>query len=243
MSAVRVELSKLLGLPAVWVGAAVGVLLPAGITVLNGVQPDARVTADFGFYELGAGAIAAIVLGAVAVSSEYRSDGEGDGRQITTSLTCVAGRIRFLAAKAAAVTVAVAVLGTVAATVTVLAAHRVLGGRAVAPVAENLARVPAVAAYWVLTALLAYALTLLTRSGVVTMTVLIVNASLVSVSLLLSRVTALADYLPDRAGAAMFITTGEDLPAVSPLGGALVMAAWALVALVVAFRAFHRRDA
>jgi ABC-2 type transport system permease protein len=243
VTAIRVELAKLLGLPAVWVGVAVGVLLPAGITVLNARHPAARVTSDVGFHELAVGAIAAIVIGVVAISSEYHRDGDDGGRQITTSLTCVASRGRFLTAKAVALIMVVASLATVSGVATVVATHRVLGGRAVTALADDLARIPAVALYWVLTALLAFAFALLTRSGVVPMIVLIVNASAVSVSLLMSFVTPLADYFPDRAGSAMFITTGFDPPDVSPLVGGLVMAAWAFAALALSARAFHRRDA
>lgn len=243
MTAVRAELQKLVGLPAVWVGAAFGVLFPTGITVLNARHPAAHASADAGFYELAASVIAAIIIGVVAISSEYHSDGEDGGRQIATSMTCVASRSRFLAAKAAAVVVVVASLATVAGAATVVAGHHILGDQAVTSLAGDLARVPAVALYWVLTALLAYAVALLTRNGVVPMTVLIVNASVVSVSLLLSMVTSLADYLPDRAGARMFIATSVDAADLSPLAGGLVMAAWTCGMLAVAARAFHRRDA
>jgi hypothetical protein len=243
VTAVRAELSKLVGLPSVWVGIAVGLLFPAGITVLNAGHPAARVSPDAGFYELAAGVVAVIVIGVVAISSEYRRDGEDGGRQITTSMTCVASRTRFLAAKACALIMVVAPLAAASGVLTVVAGHHLHGDRAVTSLTGDLARVPAVVLYWVLTALMAYAFALLTRSGVIPMTVLVVNASAVSVSLLVSFVTPLADYFPDRAGAVMFISTGVDPPEMSPVAGGLVMTAWAFALLAVSARVFHRRDA
>ncbi|GGM87232.1 hypothetical protein ACFFX1_05895 [Dactylosporangium sucinum] len=74
---------------------------------------------------------------------------------------------------------------------------------------------------------------------------LIANSSLVSVSYLLSRVTALARFLPDLAGIRLFARESfaafDD--ALDPLIGGLIMAAWTLGLLAVSAVVFTRRDA
>lgn len=101
------------------------------------------------------------------------------------------------------------------------------------------------AVYAILTALIALAITVLTRSGVVPLIVLVANGSVVSISFLLSKVTPLARYLPDLAGMRM-IADGDRMAvedALAPLPGGLVMAAWTAALLAVAAVVLSRRDA
>jgi hypothetical protein len=242
VTAVGAELRKLLGLPSVRVAVGIGLVAPPLIAGLNASAPNGGPAVDAGFFELAFGAVAAIIIGVVAIGSEYRPTGEDGGRQITTSLTCIAGRLRFLTAKTLAVTVTVALLGAAAAALTT-AVNQVLAGARAAPLAEVAPRLPAVVLYWVSTALLAYAITVLTRSGVLPLTVLVVNTSVVSLTYLLAKATALADYLPDRAGARMFLRTGDFPAQLPPLTAGVVMAVWTLLLLAVAARVFTRRDA
>jgi hypothetical protein len=95
----------------------------------------------------------------------------------------------------------------------------------------------------VLTALLAYGITLLTRSGVLPLSVLILNTSVVSVSFLLSRAVPAAGYLPDLAGAHMFVRRIDSPVDIAPATGGLVMAGWVLAVLSAAVFVFRRRDA
>lgn len=97
--------------------------------------------------------------------------------------------------------------------------------------------------YWVLTALIACAVTVFTRSGIIPLALLIVNSSLVSFSLLLTRVSPLARYLPDVAGAQMVNANYPAQNMLGPLAGGLVMSAWTAGLLVVAAVVFARRDA
>jgi len=224
---VRAELVKLAGLPSVWAAAVLGLVVPPLIAFLNSRAVAAGV--DSGYQELVFGVIGVLVLGAVSVGSEYR------GRQITTSLICVPSRGRFLAAKTGALVLAVAPLATVSAVLTL----GVVGSLS----AEAGPRIVGVVAYWVLTALLAYGITLLTRSGILPLTILILNTSVVSVTYLLTRVTPLAGYLPDLAGAQLFIRGLDSPVGLTPLTGGLVMAAWVLALLATAAAVFHRRDA
>jgi hypothetical protein len=105
------------------------------------------------------------------------------------------------------------------------------------------ARVVAAVLYWTLIGLLAYAITLIARNGIITLTVLVVNSAVVSFSYLLTKVTPLAAYLPDIVGAHLFLR-GIDVPVrITPVTAGLVMTAWVAGLLVVAGYLFHRRDA
>jgi hypothetical protein len=222
---VRTELVKLAGLPSVWVAAVLCLLVPPALVVLAG--QNVQDTGDRGFVELTVGVLGALVLGTVAAGSEFR------GRQIRTSLLCVPSRLRLLTAKIAAVALTVAVAALVSAVLTLVVAGVPVAG----------ARVAGLVVYWVLDALLAFGITLLLRSGVLPLTVMIVNTTAVSFTYLLTKVTPLAAYLPDMAGAHMFIHDMNTPGELSPVTAGLVMAAWVVALLAVAGLVFHRRDA
>lgn len=257
-NALVAELRKAVTLPATWVAVAVTLFGSAGITVLNAVAT--RTALGSGNLESRAftsafetayaaaplGTVGAVVLGVVVVSSEYvtNSTDAGGGRQITTTLTAGPHRTGLLLAKA--LTVVLLVLATAALTIPtgVTVAGLIIGDHA--PVLAwdvVLTRSMGATLYWVLTALIALAVTVLTRSGLVPLVVLITNSSLVSVSLLLTQITPLAHWLPDMAGRRLFggLSTVEGGLSAGP--GALVMAAWALGLLTVAGLVFSRRDA
>lgn len=222
----RAELRKLAGLPSAWVATGLALVMPT-LLVLLGSR--AASNSDTGFLQLTVGVLGPLVLGTVAAGSEYR------GGQIGTSLLCVPSRMRLLAAKTGVLALAVAGTAVLSAVLT-LAVAGVLTGGAVP-------RIAGVVGYWVLTALLAYGLTLLTRSGVLPLTLLIVNSTAVSFSYLLTKVTPLAAYLPDLAGARMVLHDTHVPGDLAPVAGGLVMAAWVAALLGVAGYVFHRRDA
>ncbi|MGW4498227.1 hypothetical protein ACWENR_06365 [Micromonospora sp. NPDC004336] len=254
------EFRKLLGLPATFVAIAVSVLGTLGLAALSATSMRAALdrgdtarftegsTVDVGLDLLPVGAVGAIVLGVVVISSEYRSNpvDAGGGRQISTTLTCTPRRVAVLVAKVIVVTVTTGVLASVTVPAAVLVSHTLLGehGRPLGDLVDSIGwRIFGAVVYLVLTALLACALTVLTRSGIVPLAVLIANTAFVSVSLLLTRVTGWARYLPDVAGTQM---VHPDYPAedmLGPVAGGLVMAAWTVVMLVVAAVVFARRDA
>ncbi|MFE5507134.1 ABC transporter permease [Amycolatopsis japonica] len=238
MRAYRGELRKLTSLPSVWAAVAIGVLLPAALTFLNARAAARRGgNVDLGFQELAFGVVGAIILGVVAVSSEYTTEGEnaGGGRQITTSLTVVPSRWRLLITKLAAMVTVVAALAAVSSAIT-LTIVEALG-------VSDFGRLPGVVLYWVLTALLASGLTLLTRNGILPLTVLILNTSVVTVTYLLTKLTPLAAFFPDLAGFRMFIERVELPVRLSPVTGGLVMTAWVAALLTAGFLAFRGRDA
>jgi hypothetical protein len=247
VSLIRAELRKLLGLPTAWAGLVLGTLPAPAIALLNarytgrsiadGTRTD---TSDLGLVELGVGLIGPMILGVVVLSSEYTSTGEDapGARQLTATLTAVPNRLRLLAAKTAALVLVVTAQAMVTAAATISITQMLYDVPAPA-----LARVAAAILYWVLTALLAYAITMITRNGIVPLTLLIINSSVVSVSYLLTKVTDLAAYLPDIAGAHMFIRSGDFPVEIAPVTAGLVMTAWVVALLAAGAVLFHRRDA
>lgn len=251
------ELRKTAALPATAVAAAVAVLGCAGISALNARyvrdalasgRPDLvgyTTPVEAVFSTVPIGTVGAIVLGVSVISSEYavNSPDAGGGRQILATLTATPRRLHLLAGKALVVALLVAVTAAVAIAVS-LAVARVVTGSSVA-MDGLLARSAGTGLYWLLTALMAMAVTVLARNGIVPLIVLITNCSVVSVSVLLAKLTPLAFWLPDVAGIGLF--AGELFVAperlLDPLTGALVMAAWTAVLLGVAAAALVRRDA
>lgn len=253
------ELRKTATLPAAWVAVAVTLLGSAGITVLNSVAtrgalaagaPDSRAFVsvfETSYAAVPLGTVGAVVIGVVAMSSEYTANSAdaGSGRQITATLAASPRRIALLVAKALTVVVLVALTAAVSIPVSVGVARLIIGGGApdVVTLDEAWVRSLGAALYWALTGLIALAITVLTRSGIVPLIVLVANSSLVSFSLLLTSITPLAHWLPDMAGRRLFggLSTVEGGLAAGP--GALVMTAWALALLAVSGVAFSRRDA
>jgi ABC-type transport system involved in multi-copper enzyme maturation permease subunit len=253
VNALRCELLKLAKLPSVWAATAVGLLFAPVLAFINSSATLGAIRSgtereplniDWGYQGLSMGVVGAIILGVVAVSSEYAAEGEESAgtRQIITSLTAVPSRARFLIAKTGAVALLVACLAVATSATTLTVIAMMLGESSVPLTPDTAGRVAGVTVYWVLTALLACGITLLTRSGIVPLTVLILNASMVSVSYLLTRVTTLANYLPDRAGLAMFVRDFDSTVRVDPLTGGAVMACWVCAVLIAGAMVFRRRD-
>ncbi|WP_052860989.1 MULTISPECIES: hypothetical protein [Streptomyces] len=240
--ALRAEGHKLLTLPSARLAIALGVLLPAGLAALNARSPHWSGGVDAGFTELGmGGAIGAIVLGVVAVSSEYTTGGEESAatRQIAATLTATPARLVALAAKLTAVGLLALAVAAAAGVATFTAVHLVRGE----PVAAVTAgRVLGVQVYLLCTAWLALAVTVLTRNGVVPMAMMIANVSLVSVTYLLSKVTDAAHYFPDVAGPHMFLRDVATGAHFAPVTAGLVMVAWVAAVLAPAAVVFCRRD-
>jgi ABC-type transport system involved in multi-copper enzyme maturation permease subunit len=260
LNIIAAEFKKIATLPASLIAAAISVLGTLGFAALaanslrtaldtgnTGSLIDTT-TIDAGLDLVPLGTIGAIVLGVVIVSSEYTSNSNdaGGGRQILTSLTGTPRRGVLLTAKALVLTVTTGLLAAVTIPATILLSQALLGehGHRLDEIVDEVGwRAVGAVAYWVLTALIAFAITVFTRSGIIPLSILIANSSLVSGTLLLTRVTPLAKYLPDVAGAQMIT---NDYPAenmLDPLAGGLVMAAWTVGLLAVAAAVFARRDA
>lgn len=242
----RAELSKLLGLPTAWIGLALGLIAAPALVLVNtpGMRQaiESGEVTDLGYENLGIGLLGALILGVVAVSSEYTSTGDDapGAHQMTTTLLAMPRRSHLLLAKGAALSFVVAVQGALTASATVLLTQVMLPDHA--PPFEP-ARVAAAVLYWTLLGLLAFAITLIFRNGIITLTVFIVNSSVVSVSYLLTKLTPWAAYLPDIVGAHMFLRTMPGETHIAPLTAGLVMTAWVAALLAAASYLFTRRPA
>ncbi|MEK5032188.1 ABC transporter permease [Paenibacillus sp. FSL R7-0302] len=258
MKAFHAEISKLLSLPGIWLALLIGALAPAVVAAIDSLAQKEDILAgvstrlpEVGYIGLGFGIQGVIILGVLAVSSEFRtesSEGAG-GQQISTSLMVVSSRLQLFLVKAVAVSVISILLCILAVILIVPTTRYILGDYA--PLLEW-TRLAGAVCYWTFTALLAFGLTLLTKQGMIPLTVLMINSSLVSFSVLLAKVTKLAFYLPDRAGLEMFMFTKDGVaPAATgsvfdsyhtPVTGGLIMFAWVAVLLGTAAIVFHRRD-
>jgi ABC-2 type transport system permease protein len=257
---VGAELRKAVTLRASSGAAAVAVLGSLGITVLNSLsvhhaleagQPD-RVAytspAEAVFSAFPIGTVGAAVLGVLVISSEYTANSPdvGGGRQITATLAATPRRLAVLAAKAAAVVLLVFATAAITIPACLAVAHLIVGVPfATNALGDTVARAAGAALYWTLTGLMASAITVLARNGVIPLIVLILNSSVVSVSILLAHLTSLAFYLPDLAGMRLIADDSLGLfpEALDPLTGGLVMAAWVLGLLAFSSAVFTRRDA
>ncbi|MEK5254849.1 ABC transporter permease [Paenibacillus sp. FSL F4-0125] len=240
------ELSKLFSLPGIWLASLIGAFAPAVVAALDSIAQKEDIIAgvstrlpEVGYIGLGFGVQGVIILGVLAVSSEYltESSESGGGQQITTSLTVVSSRLHFLLAKAGAVTV-ISILICIVAIITIVpVTHLILGEYTPA---FEWSRLIGAVCYWTFTALLAFGLTILTKNGIIPLSVLMINSSVVSFSVLLAKVTKLAFYLPDRAGIDMFMSMSDRYH--TPFTGGLVMFAWVVAIFIAAAIVFHRRD-
>lgn len=251
--ALAAEFSKLLSLPTIWIAVVVGILVAPAIAVIRSFQELSDITKGvqtaveypIGFEELGFGVMGVIIVGIIAISSEYFTESEesgSGGRQMTTSLTANPSRIRFLLSKATAVATVSAVLAIIAIILTMIVVRIILAEHAPALGITDISRLIGVICYWVLTALLALGITILTRHAALPLAVLMLNSSVVTVTYLLTRITPLANYLPDMAGIRMFHEIEDAGSTLTPLGGGAVMAAWVAALLLIGTITFCRRD-
>lgn len=104
MRAFNAELSKLFSLPGIWLAFLIGAFAPAVIAALDSIAQKEEIIAgvstrltEVGYIGLALGVQGVIIIGVLAVSSEYltESSESGGGQQITTSLTVVTSRFLF----------------------------------------------------------------------------------------------------------------------------------------------------
>lgn len=134
--------------------------------------------------------------------------------------------------------------GKVVAHLTTAAVTAVLAVAALAGAGERRASFGSLlgaAAYLLLISMLAHAVALLTRDA---LSALVIMLGLVYVvSPLLSRVTTVAGYLPDRAGRQMYQTAPSYEATLTAAQGGVLMALWVALTLALATVTFIRRDA
>ncbi|MER6190371.1 ABC transporter permease [Streptomyces cyaneofuscatus] len=187
------------------------------------------------FYAMNFGQIAAIAFGAVAVSSEFL------GGALRISLAAVPRRSLFYAAKMTAIGGSALVVGLLTTFTAFLVGQLFLGEHAIGlghPGALRAAVGGGI--YLALMALFAAGLTALLRSAVAVLSLLIPFLLIVPF-VFVDIATAVARYLPDRAGQLVLHQNPEG--SLGPWSGLAVTAAWAAAALLAGWWAVRRRDA
>lgn len=255
----RAEARKAAGLPGVWLGALLTMVLPALIEYytdhdlaagLEAGDPQALARlGDVGVVGLYVGTVGIVVLAVSVVVGEYTSDPRTSGasRQVVTTMLVQPRRGAAVAAKLLVVLVAAMVLMVPAWAGTFTLCRYLLGSRApFAPVPWWL--LAGMLTWWGFSAVASMALAVATRSALVAMTLLIAMSTIVSPGLIVLRWSDSARFLPDTAAIRLIAsptTLNYDrlVELLSIPTAAAVCAAWAGVCAAICCWVWVRRDA
>ena len=254
----KAEALKTAGLPGVWVGAALALVLPALVEYYVDHDLPARLAAGdpralagldgVGVIGLYMGTTGIVVLAASVVVSEYASDPRTNGasRQVATTMLVQPRRGAAVIAKLIVVLVSALVLLALAAAVTLGLCRHLLGSWApLDPVPWPL--LTGILAWWGFSAMASMALAAATRSALVSMTALIAMSTMISPGVLLIKSTDAARFLPDAAAVRLIAnptTLNYDrlVDLLSVPMAAAVCAAWAGGCAVTCCWVWMRRD-
>ena len=254
---VTAEVRKTVGLPGVWLGAALAIVLPLLIEYYTDHDLAARLAAgdpdapaqlgDVGVIGLYVGTTGIVVLAVSVVVSEYASGASSAPRQVATTMLVQPRRGAAVAAKLLVVLGAATVLLATAWAVTYSLCRHLLGS------SVPFESVPwwmltGILTWWVFSAMASMALAMVTRSALVSMTVLITMSTMLSPGVLLIRSTDAARFLPDTAAVRLIAsptTLNYDrlVELLSIPMAAAVCAAWAGGCAAVCCWVWMRRDA
>lgn len=239
----RAEVTKTLTLRSIQATLLSAIALPPAIALVSGIafNPSSPTGASFpieshGFETAGFDQPLIILVAALIVGTEYL-----DG-QLRSTLIATPQRGRVLAAKLIVIAVFAALIGGISTAAAVLVKHAALGEHGLSPtqftpaMAWNLL---GVTINYTLIAIIAAALTLLARTIIVTLIVLVPLVLGLTISLL--GVFPPLKYLPDLAGIQL-LTAYPNIGLLEPQTGGLVMAGWALVLSIASGGLFLRRD-
>ena len=240
---ITAELTKLRTLPVALGAIAAALLLPPALAVMMGLnQAGSRSAAAInpdgqGFEAAGFGQPLVILLAAVIVGSEYRN-----GLLRSTQLA-TPRRVRLLAAKVIVIAGLTFTLAIVSTGLAVMLRQAVLGDDGIPPnefTSGMWLNVLGVGVNWMLIALVSAALTVLARSALLPVIVLV--PLVLGLGVALVTVLPWLKYAPDLAGLQL-ISRYPGIGLLDPIPGGVVMAAWATALLLPAFIVFTRRDA
>ncbi|MEU4998656.1 ABC transporter permease [Streptomyces sp. NPDC021622] len=187
------------------------------------------------FYALNFGQIAAISFGTTAMSSEYVNGA------LRISLAAVPRRGLFYGAKVAVVGALALATGIVTSFAAFLSGQAFMGDAAIGLGHDGAVRACVGGGiYLALMALLAAGLTMVLRSGVAVLSILIPFTLIVSF-VVGDVASGVAAYLPDQAG--QQVLHEDPTGTLGPWAGLAVSAAWAAAALLAGWWAVRRRDA
>ncbi|MFG2503160.1 ABC transporter permease [Streptomyces sp. NPDC048441] len=187
------------------------------------------------FYALNFGQIAAISFGTTAMSSEYLNGA------LRISLSAVPRRGLFYGAKVAVVGALALGAGLLTSFASFLSGQAFMGDYAIGLGHDGAVRAcVGGGVYLALMALLAAGLTVLLRSGVAVLSILIPFTLIVSF-VVGDVASGVAEFLPDKAG--QQVLHADPSGTLGPWTGLAVTAAWAVAALLAGWWAVRRRDA
>ncbi|MBP1325476.1 ABC-2 type transport system permease protein [Leucobacter exalbidus] len=238
------ELTKTFTLRSIQATLAAALVIPPALALTSGLafDPLAPAAAAFpieshGFETAGFGQPLVILLAALITGTEYL-----DG-QLRTTLLATPGRGRVLATKFAVIAALSAMIGLISTSAAVLVKHAALGeyGLSVGMfTTEMVWNILSVAVNYALIALIAASITILARSLIVTLVVLVPLVLGLTISLL--GAVPILKYLPDLTGIQL-LTTYPGIGLLDPISGGLVMAGWAGLLSGAAWIIFRTRDA
>ena len=235
---ITAELTKLRTLPVALGAIAAALLLPPALAVMMGLNQTAgRNPQGQGFEAAGFGQPLVILLAAVIVGSEYRN-----GLLRSTQLA-TPRRVRLLGAKVIIIAGLTFTLAVVSTGLAVLLRQAVLGGDGIPPSEFSSGmwlNLLSIGVNWMLIALISAALTVLARSLLLPVIVLV--PLVLGLGVALVSVLPWLKYAPDLAGLQL-ISRYPGIGLLDPVPGGVVMAAWAAALLLPAFVVFTRRDA
>ena len=238
---ISAEVTKARTHPAMLYTVLAALLIPPALSVAMGLGPagNPQTITDLhtqGFEVAGFGQPLVILLAAVIAGSEYQNG------LLRSSQLATPNRTRLLAAKTILISGAVFGLAIVSIGLAVILRHLVLGdaGLAVTEFTPGMwLNLLTVGINWTLISLIAAALTVLARS--ILLPVIVLVPMVLGLGVALVGVLPWLKYAPDLAGLQL-ISTYPGLGLLDPLAGGLVMTAWAIGLLIPAFIAFNRRD-
>ncbi len=237
----RAEFTKTLTLRSIQATLAAALIVPAALALASGLAFDPARGAQFpleshGFETAGFGQPLVILLAALITGTEYL-----DG-QLRTTLIATPKRGRVLSAKLLIVAALGAAIGWVSIGASVLIKHAALGEHGLpldqftAGMAWNLL---GVGINYALIALIATSITIIARTFIVTLVVLVPLVLGITISLV--GVIPLLKYLPDLAGIQLLMPY-PGVGVLEPLPGGIVMTLWAFALNAVAWAFFRIRD-
>ncbi|WGW13243.1 ABC transporter permease [Saxibacter everestensis] len=239
----RSELTKALTLRSVQLTLLAAFIVPPALAFFSGLafDPSHPASSSFpveshGFEIAGFGQPIIILLAALITGTEYLN------AQMRTTLTATPSRGRVFSAKLIVIALLSAITALISTTAAVLLKHAALGdhglslGQFTTDMAWNLL---GVIINYTLINLIAASLTLLTRTYIATLVILVPMVLGLTISLV-GAIPALR-FLPDLAGLQL-LTRYPGIGLLDPISGALVMIAWALLLGSAAWWFFRARD-
>ncbi|MFF9560727.1 ABC transporter permease [Streptomyces albus] len=250
VAAIRAEWTKvrtLRSMVAVLVGtfvASVGLAVLSGASVSRALRADnGMVRADFNPVDSGFNIVWYTQLGMVAFGVLLMSGEFGSG-MIRVSLAAVPQRWRLYAAKAGMCTAVVLPLAAVTVVLSFLLDQAALGEYGAGAEDAGVMRGMALGTvYLTLIALLSFGVATAVRSTAVALGAMYVFLFAVSpISQAVPGLKEAARYLPDKAGIQALKVGADADPALGPWGGILIVVGWTVLALVVGWLSFRKRE-